>query len=476
MCNHAIVINNRGVHMKYQSQLFKALIFSIIFIITSGFTVVGHRGDPSKYPEETIQSDNSAFNSGADYVELDLRLSADGELVVSHDDDLFRVTHTHAIVSQNYWQALRQLTYDNGEHVLSLPELFDYYQKKPNTKFILETKIDHGLDPSYELEDQIAATVKKYHMEKRIMIHSFSAASLFHFRKIMPDAYLILIVGSLKRINFSNLPQVNAVNVSSDLILNHSWLIHWLHQLNKQVFVWTEMDESPDLWQWLINKNVDGVVTNFPSTGFKYKLAKEGTKKYAIHRKGSYFGKKKAKTMMNPYVQKMQNKYVYPGQKFEVMYGVRAHNQLYYQIANQTFISAEFVNMDLRPADIAPYQSKQIIAKPQKDVRIYRYPDNQAKTKKLLPANTLFKIQNFNGSPKSLWLFTSQGWIKARNILFYGFFDDANWQNYRRLPRMSRYSNIALTPYLQLQPAKTLNTWQKIKQIQKITTKKVLHN
>lgn len=462
--------------MKYQSQLFKALIFSIIFIITSGFTVVGHRGDPSKYPEETIQSDNSAFNSGADYVELDLRLSADGELVVSHDDDLFRVTHTHAIVSQNYWQALRQLTYDNGEHVLSLPELFDYYQKKPNTKFILETKIDHGLDPSYELEDQIAATVKKYHMEKRIMIHSFSAASLFHFRKIMPDAYLILIVGSLKRINFSNLPQVNAVNVSSDLILNHSWLIHWLHQLNKQVFVWTEMDESPDLWQWLINKNVDGVVTNFPSTGFKYKLAKEGTKKYAIHRKGSYFGKKKAKTMMNPYVQKMQNKYVYPGQKFEVMYGVRAHNQLYYQIANQTFISAEFVNMDLRPADIAPYQSKQIIAKPQKDVRIYRYPDNQAKTKKLLPANTLFKIQNFNGSPKSLWLFTSQGWIKARNILFYGFFDDANWQNYRRLPRMSRYSNIALTPYLQLQPAKTLNTWQKIKQIQKITTKKVLHN
>ena len=462
--------------MKYQSQLFKALIFSIIFIITSGFTVVGHRGDPSKYPEETIQSDNSAFNSGADYVELDLRLSADGELVVSHDDDLFRVTHTHAIVSQNYWQALSQLTYDNGEHVLSLPELFDYYQKKPNTKFILETKIDHGLDPSYELEDQIAATVKKYHMEKRVMIHSFSAASLFHFRKIMPDAYLILIVGSLKRINFSNLPQVNAVNVSSDLILNHSWLIHWLHQLNKQVYVWTEMDESPDLWQWLINKNVDGVVTNFPSTGFKYKLAKEGTKKYAIHRKGSYFGKKKAKTMMNPYVQKMQNKYVYPGQKFEVMYGVRAHNQLYYQIANQTFISAEFVNMDLRPADIAPYQSKQIIAKPQKDVRIYRYPDNQAKTKKLLPANTLFKIQNFNGSPKSLWLFTSQGWIKARDILFYGFFDDANWQNYRRLPRMSRYSNIALTPYLQLQPAKTLNTWQKIKQIKKITTKKVLHN
>ena len=476
MCNHAIVVNNRGVHMKYQSQLIRALVFSIIFITTSGFTVVGHRGDPSKYPEETIQSDNSAFNSGADYVELDLHLSADGELVVSHDDDLFRVTHTHAIVSQNNWRALSELTYDNGEHVMSLPQLFKYYQKRPNTKFILETKIDHSSDPSYELEDQIAATIKKYHMEKRVMIHSFSVASLFHFRKIMPDAYLILIVGSLKRINFSNLPQVNAVNVSSDLILNHAWLIHWLHQLNKQVFVWTEMDESPDLWQWLINKNVDGVVTNFPSTGFKYKLAKEGTKKYDIHRSGSYFGKKKTKTMMNPYVRDKQNKFVYPRQKFEVMYGVRAHNQLYYQIANQTFISAEFVNMDLTPEDIAPYQNKQVLAKPQKDVHVYRFPDNQSKTDKVLPGNTLIKIENFNGSPKSLWLYTSLGWVKAHDILFYGFFDQSSWQNYRHLPRISRYSNIALTPYLPLQSAKPLNTWQQIKQIQKLSTKKVLHN
>lgn len=463
MCNHAIVINDRGVHMKRKSHLITALFFSLIFLTTTGFTVVGHRGDPTKYPEETIQSDDSAFNSGADYVELDLHLSSDGELVVSHDDDLFRVTHTHAIVSQNTWQALSQLTYDNGEHVLSLAELFEHYQKKPDTKFILETKIDHSIDSSYELEDKIAATIKKYHMEKRVMIHSFSAASLFHFREIMPDAYLILIVGSLKRMNFSNLPQVNAVNVSSDLILNHSWLIHWLHQLNKQVFVWTEMDESPELWHWLINKNIDGVVTNFPSTGFKYKLAKEGTHKYDIHRKGLYFGNKKAATMMNPYVRIKRKKFVYPGQKLEISYGVRAHNQLYYQIDNQTFISAEFVTLDLKPQDVAPYQDKQVIARPQKEVALYRYPENQAKTKKKMPLNQLYRIYNFNGSPKSMWLKTSLGWVKARDILFYGFFDETSWKNYHNLPRMSRYPNIALTQYQPLQAPRELTFTQKIK-------------
>ena len=61
--------------MKFKSQLFWALFFSLIFLTTSGFTVVGHRGDPIKYPEETIQSYESAINSGAYYVELDLQLS-----------------------------------------------------------------------------------------------------------------------------------------------------------------------------------------------------------------------------------------------------------------------------------------------------------------------------------------------------------------------------------------------------------------
>lgn len=41
--------------MKIKSQMFWAIFFSLVFFTTSGFTVVGHRGDPIKYPEETIQ-------------------------------------------------------------------------------------------------------------------------------------------------------------------------------------------------------------------------------------------------------------------------------------------------------------------------------------------------------------------------------------------------------------------------------------
>lgn len=330
---------------------------------------------------------------------------------------------------------------------MSLNELFEHYKNKPNAKFVLETKIDHGLNSSYELEDKIAQVVKKYHMQKRIMIHSFSAASLFHFRKIMPDAYLILIVGSLRRINFSILPQVNAINASSDIVQEHPFLIHWLHKLHKQLYVWAEMDESPALWHWLINRNVDGVVTNYPATGFKYKLAKSGTKKYAIDRTGIYFGKTKTATMMNPYIRIKEKKYIYPNQRVDVMYGVRVDDKLYYQIAEKTFISAEFVNLDLRRKDIAPYQNKKIIAQPNQKAAIYSYPDNQAKTSKILPANQLFKIRNFNGTPKNMWLYTKLGWIKAKDILFYGFFNQSEFKQYHLLPRVSQYSNLVLLAY-----------------------------
>lgn len=64
------------------------------------------------------------------------------------------------------------------------------------------------------------------------------------------------------------------------------------------------------------------------------------------------------------------------------MYGVRADDKLYYQIAEKTFISAEFVNLDLTKKDIAPYENKQILA-PTNNVAIYNLPENQSKTQKL---------------------------------------------------------------------------------------------
>lgn len=85
------------------------------------------------------------------------------------------------------------------------------------------------------MEELLAASIKKYHMQDRVMIHSFSASSLKTMNELLPDVPRIFIVGSLKRINFEVLSYVNGINISSDLITQNPKLINQLHALHQKV-------------------------------------------------------------------------------------------------------------------------------------------------------------------------------------------------------------------------------------------------
>ena len=71
--------------------------------------VIGHRGFPSKAPENTIPSFFYAIKAGVDYIELDVRRSKDGTLVVIHDETVDRTTDAKGYVSQYTVQELRSL-------------------------------------------------------------------------------------------------------------------------------------------------------------------------------------------------------------------------------------------------------------------------------------------------------------------------------------------------------------------------------
>lgn len=78
-----------------------AVLLLPLFLLLSGFTLVGHRGDPLNYPEETFQSFDSAFNNGADYVELDVHESADGVVVIQHDSTIQRMTGANLTIAKS---------------------------------------------------------------------------------------------------------------------------------------------------------------------------------------------------------------------------------------------------------------------------------------------------------------------------------------------------------------------------------------
>ncbi|WP_448630747.1 glycerophosphodiester phosphodiesterase [Cellulomonas soli] len=59
---------------------------------TSGVTVIAHRGNSAVAPQNTIPAFEAAWRAGADMIELDVQLTADGAVVVIHDDDLDETT------------------------------------------------------------------------------------------------------------------------------------------------------------------------------------------------------------------------------------------------------------------------------------------------------------------------------------------------------------------------------------------------
>ena len=85
--------------------------------------VLGHRGAPTVAPENTLESCRRAIALGADGVELDVQRSADGRLVLIHDERVDRTTNGSGLVGQLPWATLARLDAGGGERIPSLEEV-----------------------------------------------------------------------------------------------------------------------------------------------------------------------------------------------------------------------------------------------------------------------------------------------------------------------------------------------------------------
>ncbi len=89
------------------------------------FIIIAHRGASGNFPENTMLAFRQALAAGATWLELDVHLSADGELVVIHDEKLARTTNGTGLVSELPMIELQQLDAGQGELVPSLSEVLD---------------------------------------------------------------------------------------------------------------------------------------------------------------------------------------------------------------------------------------------------------------------------------------------------------------------------------------------------------------
>ncbi|MDI6897355.1 glycerophosphodiester phosphodiesterase [Methanocella conradii] len=141
------------------------------------FEIVGHRGAPGQAPENTLLSFERAIRTGVDWIELDVRRSRDGVLVVIHDEMVDRTTDGSGRVSDMGFGELERLDAGAGQRIPSLQQVVDL--AKGRVKMDIEIK-EKGI------EEDVVNTIKKNGIESQCMVSSFSYGSIKKVKELCP--------------------------------------------------------------------------------------------------------------------------------------------------------------------------------------------------------------------------------------------------------------------------------------------------
>ncbi len=220
--------------------------------------VTAHRGSSARAPENTLSAIEAAIEDGADYAEIDVQETADGEIVLLHDKDLMRV----AGVERHIWEItlgeLRRLDAGSwfaprfaGERVPTLGEAIAVARDR--IKLNIELKFN-GHDEL--LAERVVRILEDEDFVSQAAISSLELRGLRRVRALNPSiltGYMIYRAeGDVARLD------VDFLSFNRRLVDRNS--VTAIHAAGKELHVWT-VDDRQQMWA-LVDLGVDNITTN----------------------------------------------------------------------------------------------------------------------------------------------------------------------------------------------------------------------
>ena len=248
--------------------------------LNPGIIVIAHRGGAQRRPENTLLAFEHAVAIGADVLEMDLRATADGAIVVLHDATLDRTTDGQGRVDVLTLAELRKLdagyrwTNDEGRTYpfrgkgIHVPTLEEVFQRFPAQRLNLEMK---RVEPV--LADPLCALIRRSGMTQRVLVASMDVATVEAFRLACPEVATsmsrseALTFFGLQRVRLDAVysPPVQALQVPyffGDNIVPTPGFVAAARRKNFKLHVWNINDDAR--MRELIKLGVDGIVTDRP--------------------------------------------------------------------------------------------------------------------------------------------------------------------------------------------------------------------
>ncbi|MEZ5184685.1 MAG: glycerophosphodiester phosphodiesterase family protein [Candidatus Nanopelagicales bacterium] len=235
--------------------------------------VVAHRGSSEAHPEHTLAAYELAIYEGADLLECDVRLTADGYLVCVHDRRIDRISDGRGVVSAKTLEQLRRSDFgDAGDaaQVLRLEELIELALAAPTpVGLAIETK--HPTRYAGLVEQRVVEMLRSYGLlrsrfdpQGSVYLMSFSELALRRWRELAPGVPSVFLMERVPlRCRKGWLPfSADVAGPSLEVLREYPHYVRRVHRAGGRVFVWT-VDTGSDL-ELCLELGVDGVITNRP--------------------------------------------------------------------------------------------------------------------------------------------------------------------------------------------------------------------
>ncbi|ENH96231.1 glycerophosphoryl diester phosphodiesterase [Gracilibacillus halophilus YIM-C55.5] len=245
------------------------------------FAVIAHRGNSSSYPEETLPALKSAKDMQVDFLDVDVHVTKDHQLIALHDDTVDRTTNGTGKASEMTVSELKQLdagyemTTDDGQSYpfrgqgIQLQTLRELLEAFPNAPFTIEIK-----DDSSFAGNLVAEVIQEHQASHRVIVGSFHDAPTKTFRRAMPNVATTLTTSEMKKMMLMHQiglgaydqPPARYAQVPEEMdgirVLTPSF-IKYAHQRGVTLFVWTINEE--DEMKRIMQMGVDGMYTDHPA-------------------------------------------------------------------------------------------------------------------------------------------------------------------------------------------------------------------
>ncbi len=214
---------------------------------------IGHRGACGYRPENTLVSIEHAINLRCHFTEIDVRRTADGMLVLLHDERVDRTTDGQGSIAELALEDAQKLDAGNSQKVPTLEETLAIASGRIG--LILELKVP-GL--TYDA----CATVRGSGFNGSVIYASFLHEELQHVRRIDPKAQTLALFKRLPEDPSATAISLQATHVGVRIDTVTKPLVHRLHDARLLVFVYTI--DKPAAIKRMKMLGVDGIISDFP--------------------------------------------------------------------------------------------------------------------------------------------------------------------------------------------------------------------